>query len=65
MTDPTNQWYYNQRAHPLSDIQVGTTVAIQNSVNKQWDIYGILSKIGPFCQYHIQFSNGRVLLRKC
>ena len=27
------------------------------------DIYGIVSKIGPFRQYHIQLSNGRVLLR--
>ena len=63
MTDPTNQRYYNQRAHPLPDIQVGTTVAVQNGVNKRWDIYGIVSKIGPFRQYHIQLSNGRVLLR--
>ena len=46
--------YYNQHTHPLSDITVGSPVAIQNPKTKVWDIYGIIteitSKMSLLCQ---------------
>ena len=40
-------------------------VAIQNPLNKQWDTYRVIIKIGPYCQYHVKLMNGRVLVRNC
>ena len=40
-------------------------VAIQNPLNKQWDTYRVIIKIGPYRQYHIKLMNGRVLVRNC
>ena len=61
--DNSNQLYYNQKAHPLSDIQVGTNVAIQNTVTKRWDTYGLITHVGPHRQYHVKMTNGRTLIR--
>ena len=58
-----NQHYYDLHAHPLSDIQIGSNVAIQNSTTKRWDIYGIVTHIGPYRQYHVKTSSGRILIR--
>ena len=63
--DIASQQYYNQRTHPLSDIHVGSNVAIQNPTTKRWDIYGTVVHIGPYGQHHIKPSNGRVLTRNC
>ncbi len=61
--DNYNQQYYNQKAHPLPEIHVGTNVAIQNPSTKRWDTYGIIIRIGPHRQYHIKMTNGRTLIR--
>ena len=55
--------YYNQHAWSLPEIQVGSSVAIQNTITKLWDIYGIVTMIGPHCRYHIKTASGRVLIR--
>ena len=55
--------HYNRRAHPLPEIHIGTNVAIQNPLTKQWDIYGVVTHIGPYRQYHVKLINGRVLVR--
>ena len=39
--------YYNQHSHTLPDINIGSDVAIQNSDTKRWEIYGIVTDIGP------------------
>lgn len=39
--------YYNQHARALPEINVGMNVAIQNTGTKMWDIYGIVTDIGP------------------
>lgn len=61
--DNNNQQYYNQKAHPLPEINVGTNVAVQNPSTKQWDTYGVITQIGPYRQYHVKLTNGRVLIR--
>ena len=55
--------FYNVHAHPLPDIHVGSSVAIQNSPTKLWDIYGTVTEIGPHRQYYIRTHSGRVLVR--
>jgi len=32
--------FYNTHAHPLTDIEIGSSVALQNQQSKHWDIYG-------------------------
>ena len=61
--DPKIEEYYNQHAHTLPELTIGTNVAIQNSTTKRWDIYGVVTAIGPHRRYHIKTSNGRVLVR--
>ena len=51
--------YYNQHAHTLPDIRVGSNVAVHNSKTKQWDIYGIVVDVGP----SIKLTSGRILVR--
>ena len=58
--------YYNRHAHTLPEVSVGTIggeFAVQNPTTKHWDIYGVVTAVGPFRQYHIKTSNGRVLIR--
>ena len=55
--------YYNQHAHTLSDISVGSHVAIQNSDTKRWEIYGVVTDIGPNRRYYVKTQSGRVLVR--
>ena len=59
--------YYNSHAHPLSDIKIGSHVAIQNSKTKAWDIYGIAIEVSPERSYYIKTKGGRVLVhnRRC
>ena len=52
--------YYNQHAHPLPEITVGTNVAIQNPTTKRWDIlYGTVVAVGPYRRYRqeLQWSS--------
>ena len=60
--DLKTEEYYNQRAHTLPELTTGTNVAIQNPNTKRWDIYGVVTAIGPYRRYHIKTSNGRVLV---
>ena len=54
--------YYDQRAHPLPDLHVGSKVAIQDSTTKVWDIYGtIVAHEGR--RYFVRTGSGRVLVR--
>ena len=54
---------YNRTAHSLPDIAVGSNVAVQHPRTKMWDTYGIVKRIGPNRQYHIQTKQGRMLIR--
>ena len=55
--------YYNQHAHSLPEIHIGSNVAIQNGDTKCWDIYGKVTHIGPYRRYYVKTSSGRVLVR--
>ena len=55
--------FYNTHAHPLTDIEVVSTVAMQNQQTKHWDIYGKVVAIGPYRKYHIRTQSGQVLVR--
>ena len=61
--DTPAERYYNQHAHTLPDITTGTNVAIQNPTTKRWDIYGVVTTVGPYRRYHIKTSNSRILVR--
>ena len=55
--------FYNTHARPLTDIEIGSTVALQNQQTKRWDIYGKVVAIGPHRRYHVRTQSGRVLVR--
>ena len=54
--------YYNSHVHPLSDIKVGSHVAVQNPQTKAWDIYGIVTEISPERCYYIKTRGGKVFV---
>jgi len=47
----------------LQDIQVGSTVALQNPRTKLWDIYGTVVNISPHRRYSVKTYAGRVLVQ--
>ena len=55
--------YYNTHAYPLTEIEIGSNVAIQNPCTKLWDTYGSIIDISPNRRYYIKTSSGRVLVR--
>ena len=55
--------FYNTHAHNLPDITIGSNVAIQNPNTKLWDIYGIVTDIGPHRRYYIKTQGGHVLMQ--
>ena len=57
--------YYNQHARALPEIHVGSNVAIQNTTTKRWEIYGIVTAIGPHRRYDVKTASGHVLVRNC
>ena len=59
----SSEEYYNQHAHTLQEIQIGSNVAIHNNRTKLWDIYGIVIYISPHRRYHVKTLSGRVLVR--
>ena len=59
----SSEAFYNTHAHPLPDINVGSHVAIQNHQSKLWDIYGVVTDIGPHRRYYVKTGSGRVLVR--
>lgn len=54
---------YNQHARPLPMITVGSHVAVQSHDTKLWDIYGIVTEIGPHRWYFIKTQSSHVLVR--
>ena len=54
---------YNQHARALPDIHVGSSVAIQNTITKLWDIYGIVTAVSPHRRYYVKTASGQVLTR--
>ena len=57
------QQHYDQHAHSLMDIHVGSNVALQDPVTRHWDIYGIVTDVGPHRRYYVRTAGGRVLVR--
>ncbi len=55
--------YYDQHAHKLPDLNVGSHVAIQNTSSKLWDIYGIITAIAPHRRYFVRTQSGNILVR--
>ncbi|XP_065916180.1 uncharacterized protein [Dysidea avara] len=55
--------YYNSHAQELQDIQLGSTVALQNPWTKLWDIYGTVVNVSPHRRYSVKSQSGRVLVR--
>ena len=55
--------YYNSHAQELQDIQLGSTVALQNPRTKLWDIYGTVVNVSPHRRYSVKTQSGRVLVR--
>ena len=55
--------YYDQHAHKLPDLHVGSHVAIQNTSSKLWDIYGIITAIAPHRRYFVRTQSGNILVR--
>ena len=58
-----SETFYNTHAHTLTDIKIGSTVALQNQQTKLWDIYGKVVAIGPHRRYHVRTQSGQVLVR--
>ncbi len=59
----TTEWFYNVRAHDLPEIRIGSNVAIQDPGTKLWDVYGVVTYIGPHRRYYVKTQSGRVLVR--
>jgi len=55
--------HFDSRTRPLSVLEVGDTVWIQNPVSKKWDRSGTVKKVGPYRDYDVQVDGGRVLNR--
>ena len=56
--------YYNRGAAPLSDIQIGNHVAIQNRETGNFGIYGIVVNIdAKFRRYIIKNQSSRMFIR--
>lgn len=55
--------YYNTHTQDLADIQLGSTVALQNPRTKLWDIYGTIVNISPYRRYSVKTQSGRILIR--
>lgn len=54
---------YNTHAKPLSQLQVGTRVTLQNHKTGRWDVKGRVVKIGDHRKYLIRKEDGRELWR--
>ena len=49
----------------LTEIDIGSNIAIQNPCSKLWDIYGVITAILPKRRYYIRTSCNRCFLRRC
>jgi len=64
-TQESTTTYYNAHAHHLTELDIGSNVAIQHPHTKLWDTYSIITHISPNRRYYIKTSSGRVLVRNC
>ena len=55
------QAFYNLHAHYLTDIGIGSHVALQPPQTKMWVIYGTVVDVGHHLHYFIMTQNGRIL----
>ena len=62
-TSKSSAAYYNIHAHNLPDIHVESHVGVQNLQSWLWDIYGVVTEIGPYRRYYIKMTGSRVLVR--
>ena len=62
-TQETAKSFYNQHAHSLPDLKVGSHVALQDPRSKLWDIYGVITDVGPYQRYFVRTNGGRTLVR--
>ena len=54
-TEQEVEKYYNQHSHTLPDIDIGS---IQHKDTKRWEIYGIVTDIGPNRRYYVKTQSG-------
>ena len=54
---------YDSLAHPLSSLQTGTPVRVQNDRTKLRDRSGVVVDFGPHQKYFIYLPSGRILTR--
>ena len=54
--------FYNTHVQHLTDIQLGSTVALQNPWTNLWDIYGMVVNISPYRRYSVKTQSGRILV---
>lgn len=62
-TQQNTRNYYDKTAHPLSDIQQGSHVVLQNPRTKLWDTYGVVVSVDQHRKYHIKIKSGKVVIR--
>lgn len=54
---------YNQTAHPLSKLDIGTKVDVQHHKTKRWTSTGVIVAIGNRRDYFVKLPSGRVYWR--
>ena len=54
--------FYNTHVQHLTDIQLGSTVALQNPWTNLWDIYGTVVNISPYHRYSVKTQSGHILV---
>ena len=54
---------YNQHTQELTDLSIGSHVAIQNPTSKLWDIYGVVTALASQRRYLVRTKSGRVFVR--
>ena len=58
-----NEEHYNKTAHPLSELDTGTKVDVQNHRTKEWTATGTVVAIGRNRDYYVKMPSGRVYWR--
>ncbi|XP_045122909.1 uncharacterized protein LOC123511252 [Portunus trituberculatus] len=54
---------YNNRAHPLPPLKIGSLVRIQNATTKRWDTVGTVMGVGRSRDYQVRMPSCRVWWR--
>ena len=54
---------YNSSAHPLSSLQIGTPVVVQNDRTKLWDRSSVVVDVSLHRKYFIRLPSDRILTR--